>query len=507
MALTQRLELRQGQSLVMTPQLQQAIKLLQMSNLELQSFVETELERNPLLERDERSESPAAEQRSEGAEERSEDVASALKDDGQIAERIERLDTGLENVYADEARADQDNRAAQGPADSGWSSLKPSGAVSLDGDDSDFGATLTRDKTLVEHLTDQLNLALHTPSDRLIGQHLIGTVNEAGYLTSDLESVAETLGADIAEIERVLKVLQAFDPAGVFARDLKECLALQLREQDRFDPAMATLVANLELIAKRDFQTLKSLCGVDLDDIKDMVAEIRRLNPKPGHAFGAEPLQPVVPDVFVRPAPDGSWVVELNSETLPRVIVNNRYMATVSANAARPADKEYLSNCHANATWLVKSLDQRAKTILKVAREIVRQQDAFLVLGVQHLKPINLKTIADAISMHESTVSRVTSNKYMATPRGIFEFKYFFTTAIASAEEGGQAHSSESVRHRIKELIEGEKTAEVLSDDMIVEILKQAGIDIARRTVAKYRESLGIQSSVQRRREKRAYGG
>jgi RNA polymerase sigma-54 factor len=504
MALTQRLELRQGQSLVMTPQLQQAIKLLQMSNLELQSFVETELERNPLLERDERPEAPntAADQGEEGRE----DVASALKDEGHIAERIERLDTGLENVYADESRADLENRAAMGPADSGWSSLKAGSAVSLDSDELDFSATLTRDKTLAEHLTDQLNLALQSHADRLIGQHLIGMVNEAGYLTTDLTTVAEMLGTDEAEIARVLAVLQEFDPPGVFARDLKECLALQLKERDRFDPAMATLVANLELIAKRDFHALKSLCKVDLDDIKDMVAEIRRLNPKPGHAFGAEPVQPVVPDVFVRPAPDGSWLVELNSETLPRVIVNNRYMASVSAGASRAEDKEYLSECHANATWLVKSLDQRAKTILKVAREIVRQQDAFLVLGVQHLRPINLKTVADAISMHESTVSRVTSNKYMATPRGIFEFKYFFTTAIASAEEGGQAHSSESVRHRIKELIDGEKPAEILSDDMIVEILKQAGIDIARRTVAKYRESLGIQSSVQRRREKKAYG-
>jgi RNA polymerase sigma-54 factor len=505
MALTQRLELRQGQSLVMTPQLQQAIKLLQMSNLELQSFVEAELERNPLLERDERQEASNTAQ--SPAEDTAGDVVSALKDEVHVAERIEGLDTGLENVYADEARADQENRLMPGPSDSGWSSLKPSGSVSLEGEDFDIGATLARAKTLAEHLDDQLNLAIHAPADRLIGQHLIGMVNEAGYLTADISSVAEMLGTAEAEIERVLHILQGFDPAGVFARDLKECIALQLKDRDRFDPAMATLVAHLELIAKRDFQALKSLCQVDLDDIKDMVAEIRRLNPKPGHAFGAEPVQPVVPDVFVRPAPDGSWLVELNSETLPRVIVNNRYMATVSAGASRSADKEYLSECHANATWLVKSLDQRAKSILKVAREIVRQQDAFLVLGVQHLKPINLKTVADAIAMHESTVSRVTSNKYMATPRGIFELKYFFTTAIASAEEGGQAHSSESVRHRIKELIDEEKPAEILSDDMIVEILKQAGIDIARRTVAKYRESLGIQSSVQRRREKRAYGG
>jgi RNA polymerase sigma-54 factor len=503
MALTQRLELRQGQALVMTPQLQQAIKLLQMSNLELQSFVEAELERNPLLERDEREEAAAQkEQRDEGEG----DVASALKDEALLAERMEGLGTGLENVYADESRADHDNRVLPGPSDSGWASLKPSGAVSLDSDDMDIGATLTSDKTLSEHLNDQLNLTIENQAQRLIGQYLIGMVNEAGYLTGDIGAAADALGCPETEIETVLAILQGFDPAGVFARDLKECLALQLKDQDRYDPAMQKLVANIELVAKRDFAALKSICGVDLDDIKDMIAEVRRLNPKPGHVFGSDPIMPVVPDAYVRAAPDGSWIVELNSDTLPRVIVNNRYMATVATGVARASEKEYLTECHSNATWLVKSLDQRAKTILKVAREIVRQQDAFLVLGVQHLRPINLKTVADAISMHESTVSRVTSNKYLATPRGIFEFKYFFTTAIASVTEGGQAHSSESVRHRIKELIDGETAAEVLSDDMIVEILKQQGVDIARRTVAKYRESLGIQSSVQRRREKRAYG-
>ena len=347
-------------------------------------------------------------------------------------------------------------------------------------------------------------MALIDPADRLIGQQLIGTVNEAGYLTSDLQSVATILGTDVAHVERVLGVLQGFDPPGVFARDLAECLALQLKDRDRYDPAMAALLANLDLIRKRDFAALKAACKVDLEDIKEMVAEIRRLNPKPGFAFGADPVQSVVPDIFVRAAPDGTWLVELNSETLPRVLVNNQYMARVSKHAAREEDRVYLSECQANAAWLVKSLDQRAKTILKVAREIVRQQDAFLVLGIQHLRPLNLKTVADAISMHESTVSRVTSNKYMATPRGIFELKYFFTTAIASAE-GGDAHSAESVRHRVRELIEAESAENVLSDDQIVECLRKEGIEIARRTVAKYRESLNIPSSVQRRRENRAY--
>jgi RNA polymerase sigma-54 factor len=499
-ALSPRLELKQGQALVMTPQLQQAIKLLQMSNLELQAFVESEIEKNPLLERDEKREVQGA---AGEAEER--DVASTMKDGASAEERLATLDTDLDNVYQGESRADAANRGAAMPADSGWASLKPSRAVSLDQDGIDFGATLTRERTLAEHLTEQLMLAIVDPADRLVGQNLIGMVNEAGYLASDLAQVAEMLGTNAVHVERVLGVLQTFDPAGVFARDLKECLRLQLKELDRLDPAMDSLLDHLDLVAKRDFAQLKSLCRVDADDIRDMIAELRRLNPKPGHVFGSDPVQPVVPDVAVRSAPDGSWLVELNNDTLPRVLVNNRYMAQVSRGAVRDEDKTYLTECHANATWLVRSLDQRAKTILKVAREIVRQQDAFLVNGVQHLRPLNLKTVAEAIEMHESTVSRVTSNKYVSTPRGIFELKYFFTTAIAGAL-GGESHSAESVRHRLRALIEKESSSNILSDDTLVEMLKREGVDIARRTVAKYRESLGIPSSVQRRREKAAFG-
>jgi RNA polymerase sigma-54 factor len=486
-ALTQRLEMRQGQSLVMTPQLQQAIKLLQMSNLELQTYVEGELERNPLLERDDAPEVPVTEAKTDGVEDRS-----------------TALDTGLENVYADESRADAANRMATAPRDAGWSSLRQR-TVQLDGEIADFDANLTRSKTLAEHLDEQLALAFTDPGDRLVGQHVIGMLNEAGYLTSDIAAIVETLGTTPGHVERVLTAIQGFEPAGVGARDLKECLALQLKEIGRYDSAMALLVDHLELVAKRDFARLKSICGVDAERIAEMVADIRRLNPKPGHAFGAEPVQPVVPDVYVRAAPDGTWLVELNTETLPRVLVNNQYMARVSSKSAREEDKLYLSECHSNATWLVKSLDQRARTILKVAREIVRQQDGFLVHGIRHLRPLNLKNVADVIGMHESTVSRVTSNKYMATPRGIFELKYFFTTAIAAAD-GGDSHSAEAVRQRIKELIAAEAPDNVLSDDQIVDTLKAAGIEIARRTVAKYRESLGIRSSVQRRREQRAFG-
>jgi RNA polymerase sigma-54 factor len=498
MALMQRMDLRQGQSLVMTPQLQQAIKLLQMSNLELQAYVESELERNPLLERDERTDVHKSEPEDVRAGDG--DTVTALNANQSQEDRMRTLDTDLENVYTHEARADASSRENMGPADSGWASLRPTGGISLDSDEYDFSASLSKEQTLAEHLTDQLNLNILKPSDRIIGQNLIGMVNEAGYLTGDIADIADYLGTSRDHVARVLETLKTFDPIGVFAADLHECLALQLRERNRLDPAMATLIANLGLVAKRDFSALKTLCKVDLEDIREMIAELKDLNPKPGHAFGSEPVQPVVPDVYVRAAQDGSWLVELNNDTLPRVLFSNQYLSKVSRTASREEDRNYLSECQTNATWLIKSLDQRAKTILKVAREIVRQQDAFLVLGVQHLRPINLKTVAEAIEMHESTVSRVTSNKYMATPRGTYELKYFFTTAIASSTAGGDSHSAESVRQRIKEMIAAEAPKSILSDDTIVENLKREGIEIARRTVAKYRESLNIPSSIQRRR-------
>jgi RNA polymerase sigma-54 factor len=499
MALSQRLDLRQGQSLVMTPQLQQAIKLLQMSNFELQAYVESELERNPLLERDERADvkKAAHDEAAVG------DMVSALTSSASQAEKLQTLDTDLDNVYTHEARSDASQRMDKGQMDSGWSSLRPASGISLDSDDYDFGATLSRSETLADHLTDQLNLAILDSADRIVGQHLIGMVNESGYLTASVDDIAQQLGTDAAHVKRVLDVMKGFDPVGAFAADLKECLALQLRERNRLDPAMDMLLDNLDLVAKHNLPALKTLCKVDLEDIRDMIAELKTLNPKPGNAFGFDPVQPVVPDVFVRAAQDGSWIVELNNETLPRVLISNQYMSKVTPSATREEDRNYLSECHSNATWLIKSLDQRAKTILKVSREIVRQQDAFLVLGVKHLRPINLKTVADAIEMHESTVSRVTSNKYVATPRGTFELKYFFTTAIASSVEGGDSHSAESVRQRIKDMIAGESPDAILSDDSIVDTLKGEGIDIARRTVAKYRESLNIPSSIQRRRRAR----
>ena len=336
-----------------------------------------------------------------------------------------------------------------------------------------------------------------------IGEMLIDAIDDCGYMREDLSEMADRLGVSVERTENVLKILQTFDPSGIAARDLSECLAIQLREADRFDPAMQALIGNLPLLAKRDFVQLRKICGVDQEDLMDMLAEIRRLDPKPGRAFGSPETQPVVPDVLIRPAADGSWHVELNAECLPRVLVNQTYAASVSGRAGNAADRSYVAECLQNANWLTRSLEQRARTILKVATEIVKQQDGFFAHGLEYLRPLNLKTVADAIGMHESTVSRVTSNKYLTCHRGLFEFKFFFTASIP-AQTGGDAHSSEAVRFKIKQLIDQEDPSDVLSDDAIVLKLKAANVNIARRTVAKYRESMKIASSVERRREKQA---
>jgi len=499
MALTQRLQIRQSQALVMTPQLMQAIKLLQLSNLDLVAYVEAELERNPLLDRGVESE-PAADGPNDAQipDKPSEDGPAWSTDEGEASATAERPDTGLDDTSPDDAEPSGPRPSELPGGYSEWAGVGPGGRS--DGD-YNLEAFVSAERTLADWLREQLILAIADPPRRMIGQYLIDLVDEAGYLGGDLAAVAEKLGTGVEEVEAVLGILQSFDPPGICARDLAECLTLQLKERDRFDPAMQALIGRLDLLAKRDFAALKKICGVGDEDLADMIAEIRRLNPKPGLAFGSVTVQPIVPDVFVRPGPDGGWIVELNSDTLPKVLVNQSYYAEVSATARRDTEKSYLSECLQSATWLVRALDQRARTILKVANEIVRQQDGFFARGVEHLRPLNLKTVAEAIGMHESTVSRVTANKYMATSRGIFELKYFFTSAIAAAH-GGEAHSAEAVRHRIRQLIDAESAADVLSDDTIVEKLRNAGIDIARRTVAKYREAMRIPSSVQRRREK-----
>ena len=496
MALGPRLDLRQSQTLVMTPQLRQAIQLLQYSNIEVTTFIERELERNPLLERDETSDAPIGERaaldqvtlRTDAPA----DAAEAVRADRLPAETAGPLDS----VHAE----DYD---AGGPADGGPSmgSFEGRGGnLSFSSDDRTIDDVADERPPLRDHLGEQLRLSFPDSVDRMIGAHLIALLCPAGRLTADPVAIAHAMALPLERIEAVRQIMMRFDPTGLFARDLKECLAAQLADRNRLDPAMRSLLDNLDMLARRDLRGLMSRCAVDAEDLADMIGEIKALDPKPGASYDVEPVRAVVPDLLMRSAPGDSWVIELNPDTMPRVLVNEGFHARIAPRANK-TDRVFLADQLASANWLVRSLQQRAQTILKVAAEIMRMQDGFLRLGVAHLKPLILRDIATAVEMHESTVSRVTSNKYIATPRGTFELKYFFTTSIG-AVDGGESHSSEAVRHRIRQLIVAEEPGGILSDDQIVTILRREGVDIARRTVAKYREAMRIPNSVGRRRAK-----
>ncbi len=478
MPLGPRLEIRQSQSLVMTPQLRQAIKLLQCSNLEAAEFVEQELERNPLLERDD-GPAPIAEPDPE---------PTAAPPDADAAELLRAATLPAEPPV----EADFSDRFEDGAMPRG-------GASGFEADERGIDDLVEAPRSLREHLQEQLRLEFADPADRLIGAQFLALLDPAGRVPVTTEALAAALGADPARVARVRARMQRFDPTGLFAVDLKDCLAAQLAERNRLDPAMAALLDNLDLLARRDMRGLMVVCGVDAEDLADMVAELRALDPKPGAGFDHAITQPIVPDVMMRALPDGSWHLELNPETLPKVLVNQRFHARVRGRLARE-DRPWLAEQFASANWLVKSLQQRAETILKVAAETVRRQDGFFRHGIGHLRPLILRDVADGVEMHESTVSRVTANKYIATPRGIFELKYFFTTAIAGTS--GETHSATTVRSRIRSLVDAEPASAILSDDAIVALLRREGVDIARRTVAKYRDALRIPSSVQRKREK-----
>ncbi len=510
MAVSQRLELRQSQSLVMTPQLQQAIRLLQLSNLELADYVERELEQNPLLERADAEPPPAADERpAEPDAFRPQDAADYATTDRLPEAGDSPLDTTAS--YDDNSPSDNWSESDWQGGDSGseawgaggegafnWGSGR--GGRFEDDEDSGFEQRLADQPRLRDRLLEQVQMDLETQSDRLIGAYLVDCLDESGYLTLPLEEAAEQLGCGAAEVARVLTRLQGFEPTGIFARDLRECLALQLAERNRLDPMMERLLDNLALVGERDYAKLRRLCGCDVEDLTEMLSELRSLDPRPALTHEGGAAEPVIPDVLLRPRADGSWLVELNADTLPRVLVDQGTYARVVGHCRKRQEKDYLNDQLQAANWLVKALHQRAATILKVSTELVRQQDGFFRKGVRHLRPMTLKDIAEVIGMHESTVSRVTSNKFLATPRGTYELKYFFSAALGGA--GGEEHSAESVRERIRELIAGEEPKSVLSDDAIVDKLKAEGIEIARRTVAKYREALNIPSSVQRRREK-----
>ena len=485
---------RQTQTLAMTPQLRQAIQLLQLSNLELNTWLEDALETNPLLARDEGT--------GENSGEREEKPRTEAADPAP-------LDFGGEPGYeapegfGETAAANLWDGESEGGASfaTGWNGR---GSSSEGGDDMpDYPQTVADKPPLREHLFQQIRLVLTEPAERMIAAQLVDQLDEAGYLSGDLEALAATLGVAKKELDAVVEKLLGLEPVGVFARSLAECLGVQLRDRNRLDPAMQTLLANLEWLAKGDKARLMRLCGVDAADLDDMIAEIRNLDPRPAAGFDAPPASPLIPDVLMRAAPGGQgWIVELNPDTLPRLLVDRRYYDTVARSGvngkARDA-KRFLAARLQEANWLVRALDQRARTILRVATAIVERQKGFFEHGIAHLKPLVLRDIAEAIEVHESTVSRATANKYIATPRGTFELKFFFSTAVGAAGNG-EAHSAESIRHRIKTLIAGE--ADILSDDAIVSALRREGYDLARRTVAKYREAMRIPSSVERRRMK-----
>lgn len=484
MALGPRLDLRQSQSLVMTPQLQQAIKLLALSNLEIETFIGEALDANPLLDIGEATPAPVE------AVEPPEDA------------RRTTLESSPVDQLVAEGRAEEDRPldidASTIDRDFDWGGeFRMGGGEDGPSIDERAGGALS----LADHLDAQIGAEASDPRTAAIARHIVGLLDEAGYLPVPLRDVATDLGVPLAKVEAGLALVQSLDPTGVGARTLSECIALQAIEADRHDPAMARLIENLDLVARGEFARLKRMCGVDGEDFAEMLAELRGYDPKPGLRFGGGESAPVTPDILISARADGGWDIRLNEATLPRLIVNRPYYVEMRGTCSDKASRAWLSDRLADANWLLKALDQRQKTILKVAVELVRQQDGFFRHGVAHLKPLTLRAVAEAIDMHESTVSRVTSNKYLMSERGTFELKYFFSSGVSSTSGEGGA-SAEAVKAAIRQLIDAEDPKAILSDDTLVDLLKERGFDLARRTVAKYREAIGIGSSVQRRRQK-----
>ena len=494
---SQRLEIRQGQSLVMTSQLQQSIKLLQLSTAELNEFLEEELEQNPLLSRDESSPEDVSPEpkESDSTADKSEADAVELGEAATMTEGEDSLlDSDIGEGWAEEAYESRSVSA------SGKEPVSSGASAGSDGF-ADLEATVSSTVSLRDHLFEQLQVSIEDPIKRFIGAQLIDYLDESGYLRDETEHLAEQLGVEPELVDETVDALQAFDPTGIFARDLKECLKLQLIEMDRFDPLMETFLENMWLLEKGDVRGLMKVCDVDEEDFATMMADVRLTDPKPARQFHHDIATAVAPDVLVRKGKDGTWLVELNHENLPRVLVNQDYFAKLDTSARAQDEKKYITEQMSNANWLVKALDQRANTILRVSTELVKQQEKFFLHGIRFLKPLTLKDIALALDIHESTVSRVTTQKFISTPRGFFELKYFFTSSVANAS-GNSDVSSKTVMYYIKELTDAEDPKRVLSDDALVKELKDRNVDVARRTVAKYREAMGIPSSVVRRKQK-----
>ena len=480
MGLGPSIQIRQSQQLALTPQLTQAIKLLTLSNLELESAIAEEVAKNPLLEM-------SGGEASEGdAPETGEEVAPASLTDDYVGTPGED-DRPLDYDFAEQALE----------TDSFTDVPVPGGS----GEEFDFDRIEAGETSLSEHLLAQLHGASGAAAG--LAGFVVQQLDPNGYLTTPLADIARDSGASLAEVEAALKIVQDLDPAGVGARGLAECLALQAKAADRYDPAMARLIDNLDHLAKGRMSDLRRICGVDDEDLADMVAELRAYDPKPGSRFSSEQVDQITPDVFVRRT-RGGYSVELNSAALPRLLVNRRYYDELKRGPQDKGSKAWLSECMATANWLVRALDQRARTIVKVVSEVVKTQQGFFDYGPEALKPLTLRQVAEAIEMHESTVSRVTSNKYLLCERGLYELKYFFRSGVASAGGEGEGASAEAVKTAIRDIVEHEH--DILSDDAIAALLKQRGFDCARRTVVKYREAIGIGSSVQRRRQRKIAG-
>ena len=499
------LQLKQMQSLVMTPALRQAIAILQMNNQELSELVEQEVEMNPFLERS--GEGESQDQGDTPSEKEKEyNNLTNYEDPGQekpVTVPKEDLEFDTSNVF------NGDSEAAE-TFDTMPQMDRGSGRDDFSENDYNFENNLRgKEDSLFEHVTKQIQIGFAAPQDRMIAFALMEGLDEAGYYRGNMMELTRQFECEISDVELVLARLQQFEPAGIFAMDLAQCLEIQLRENGELTPVMQVMLANISLLEKHDFKTLQKKCGVDEATLKNMLIALRRLDPKPGAQFTHDIAQTLVPDILMRKNKDANnpdtWIVELNPDTLPRVLVNQRYAAMVQSKNVKKEEKQFLIDKYQGAQWLVKAMDQRAQTIIKVAAEIVRQQESFFAYGASYLKPLVLRNVAEQVEVHESTVSRVTTGKYMTTPRGVFELKYFFSSSVGGAENGdvGMAHSSNAIKARIKEFIDKEDPKKVLSDDDIVNLLKADDISLARRTVTKYREAMNIGSSVERRRQKR----
>lgn len=491
MAITPKLELKQSQSLLMTPQLRQAINLLQMSNLELNALIDEELTANPLLQKEEAN--PG--------------------DEAKLPQTIDDYDaTESPSLSEEEFTPDfdlSDRFDDAGSDNEGYNSLENDydwnqngrGKSNFEDEDFDyFEKKLTQTPSLYEVLKEQIGLNFKSRKEQIIALRLSEHLDDAGYFRGDIKQLASQLKISEAQVCKVLNGLKQFEPSGIFAQNLAECLKIQIQEKGLENPSIMALLNNLPLLAERRFKDLKKLCNCNDEELAEYINIIKSLNPKPAADYHVEIASTIIPDVFVKRDKYGIYHVELNNASLPRLLINQHYYSEIK-NADK-STKRYLKEHLSSASFLIKSLHQRAVNILKVSEEIVKYQYDFFEKGIEYLKPMALKDIAEKAEMHESTVSRITTGKYMHTPLGIFELKYFFSAA-AGSYIGEDQTSVVSIKHQLKKWIEEETPSHILSDEELSELFAQQGTKVARRTIAKYREAMGIGSSAQRKREKR----